>query len=311
MKSLDEIKKYYAKELVPELSTLEEQRLQVRNKALIWIAIIIPVSIGLTFLFKHPAMIILGIFGCAGVVYLLSREYVKNFKVGIIEKIVRSIDDNLSYLRTSYIPRSTFTKSQLFKHRIDRYRGDDYVCGMLGKTKVEFSEIHAEYITRDSKGRTRHHTIFKGLFFVADFNKAFKGTTIVLPDVAERLFAGLGTMFQSWNKGRGQLIKLEDPEFEKMFVVYGNDQIEPRYILSTSLMRRIVEFKKKKKRKIHLSFIGSKIFVAISYTRNLFEPRIFRTLLDFAPIQQYYGDLKTATDVVEELNLNTRIWSKT
>ena len=310
MKSLDDIKMYYVRELIPELSILEEQRLKVRNKAFVLIGIIIPIALFVSFLAKDFIFIVAGIVGCGFLTRMLSRQYVKNFKISIIEKIVKSIDENLSYLRTSYIPEFAFKASEIFRHGIDRYRGDDYVKGTLGKTKMEFSEIHAEYITRDSKGRTQHHTIFKGLFFVADFNKEFKSTTLVLPDVAEKMFGGLGSMFQSWNKGRGQLIKLEDPEFEKMFVVYGEDQIEARYILSTSLMSRIVEFKKKKKRKIHLSFKGSKIYVAVSYTRNLFEPRIFRTLLDFAPIQQYYEDLKMAIDIVEELNLNTRIWSK-
>ena len=310
MKDLVQIKKYYTSVLVPELSVLETQRIEVRNKAVMGMAILIPLSILISVLIGHPLFFILGIAGSIGLLHILSRQYVNNFKIGIIDKIIKSIDENLTYARLSYIPKNIFTASQLFRHRIDRYRGDDYVNGMLGKTRVEFSEIHAEYKTHDNKGRTRYHTIFRGLFFVADFNKNFKGTTIVLPDLAEKMLGRLGAMFQSWNKVRGQLVKLEDPEFEKIFVVYGDDQIEARYILSTSLMRRIVEFKKRKKREIHLAFIGSKIFVAISYNRNLFEPRIFKSLLDFAPIQQYYEDLRTATDIVDELNLDTRIWSK-
>ncbi|UCG49610.1 MAG: DUF3137 domain-containing protein, partial [Phycisphaerales bacterium] len=102
----------------------------------------------------------------------------------------------------------------------------------------------------------------------------------------------------------------EDPEFERNFAVYGSDQIEARYILSTSLMSRIVDFKKGSGRKIHLSFVGSRVFVAISYTRSLFEPRIFTTLLDFEPIRGYFEDLQLAVGIVDELNLNTRIWSK-
>ena len=109
---------------------------------------------------------------------------------------------------------------------------------------------------------------------------------------------------------RDQLVKLEDPEFEKHFVVYSKDQIEARYILSTSLMRRIVDFKKKTKKDIHLSFVGSKVYVAISYVRDLFEPRVFQTLLSFEPIQQYFEDLSLAIGIVDDLNLNTRIWTK-
>jgi hypothetical protein len=132
----------------------------------------------------------------------------------------------------------------------------------------------------------------------------------VLPDAAETLLGRLGTKLQSMNILRGQLIKLEDPQFEKEFVVYGDDQVEARYILSPSLMSRIVDYKQKTGKRIYLSFVGSTIFVAIWIGRNLFEPRIFKTLLDFEPIRQYYEDLKIAIEIVEDLNLNVRIWSK-
>ena len=127
---------------------------------------------------------------------------------------------------------------------------------------------------------------------------------------AEKLLGRFGRTLQSKNKKRGQLIKLEDSEFEKYFVAYGDDQVQARYILSTSLMKRIVSFKKNTKRQIYLSFIGSKIYVAISYTKNLFEPKLHKTLLDFKPIQEYFEDLQLVLSIVNDLNLNTRIWAK-
>ncbi len=312
MKGINELYDCYRNQLLPDLKILEEERKKTLKKILTVTFAIIPIAILLAALAKRliPYIIIITIIILAVVIKMFSKKYVKNFKVGIIDKIVKFIDDNLIYCRNKYIPRHLFETSKIFKQRVDKYRGDDYVEGKIGKTQVEFSEIHAQYVTRDSKGNRHHHTIFKGLFFVADFNKKFNGTTVVLPDVAEKLFGQIGTMLQSWNKSRGQLIKLESPEFEKYFAVYGDDQIQARYILSTSLMERIVNFKRKTGRKIYLSFVGSKIFVAISYRKNLFEPRIFKTLLEFTPIQEYYEDLATAIAIVQDLNLNTRIWSK-
>ena len=75
-------------------------------------------------------------------------------------------------------------------------------------------------------------------------------------------------------------------------------------------MARITDFKEKTGKKIYLSFIGSMVFVAVPYTRDLFEPRLFKTLLDFEPIRRYYEDLQFAIGIVDDLNLNTRIWSK-
>jgi hypothetical protein len=103
---------------------------------------------------------------------------------------------------------------------------------------------------------------------------------------------------------------MEDPEFEKLFVVYGEDQVEARYILSTSLMRRIVEFRTRTQKEMRLSFSASKLHVAIPFENELFEPKIMESLLNIAHVQEYYNDLKLAIDIVDDLNLNTRIWTQ-
>lgn len=324
MKTEEELQRYYNSTLLPELGVLEEKRKQVAGKLFIAGALIFGVIGGTgLFLFFLPQDKDLRILYGAGficiavwglVYHYLIRDYAREFKGKVIEKIIHFIDENLKYEKDLFIPESAFMSSRIFRRASDRYRGDDYVSGKIGTTDIKFSEIHAEYKTetRDSKGRrqTQWHTIFKGLFFIADFNKNFKGETVVLPDTAERLFGHVGTMLQSWNTSRGELIKLEDPEFEKLFVVYGDDQIEARYILSTSLMKRMTEFKKKIKNQVHFSFVGSKIFAAISYQKSLFEPRVFKTVMDFKPIQEYFEDLELAVGMVDDLNLNRRIWGK-
>jgi hypothetical protein len=259
-----------------------------------------------------PAFIVPIIFGgivWGGISYLLSRGYVHQFKGKIIQRLVHFIDSNLTYSRAGYISQSSFVGSKIFTTKPNVYKGDDLVRGKIGATAIEFSELNAVHESGSGKNRSRH-TIFKGLFFIGDFNKHFSGQTVVLPDTAEKLFGKFGQKLQAMNFFRGKLIKLEDPEFEQLFAVYGNNQIEARYILSTSLMERITNFKKKTGQKIYLSFVWSKVYVAISFTKSLFEPRIFNTLLDFGPVREYFEDLQLAIGIVEDLNLNTRIWSK-
>lgn len=320
MKTLEDLRQFYNASLSTDLKKLEEERKKIaRRLILMSVVILCVVGIIIFFLsskaktldiFIFPAVIGAAIW--AGLYALLTKNYKKQFKADIIQRIIKFIDANLNYVKDGFIPQAMFIASDIFKRRPDRYRGDDLVNGTIEKTPIEFSEIHAQYKTetRDSKGhrRTQWHTIFKGIFFVAGFNKKFKGSTIVLPDTAEKLFGHIGSMFQSWNMTRDQLIKMDDPEFERLFVVYGSDQIESRYVLSTSLMKRIVDFKKKTGNQIFLSFIQSKVVLAISYRKNLFEPRVFRTLLSFEPIQEYFEDLQLAIGIVGDLNLNTRIW---
>lgn len=42
----------------------------------------------------------------------------------------------------------------------------------------------------------------------------------------------------------------------------------------------------------------------------MFEPRITQTILDIGLIREYVDDMQFAMGIVEDLNLNTRIWTK-
>lgn len=318
MKTLEDLKHFYDTDLSADLKVLEQKRRKVLQ-TLICVGIALAGGIGISAIFLLRRIdvdfgfIIVPVIPSILIGFVafnfISRHYIHDFKIYIMAKIVRFIESNLSYNPMGYIPKSTFMLSQIFKTKPNRYKGDDLVSGRVGETKIQFCELNAEYESGSGKNRSVR-TVFKGLFFIGDFNKDFTCQTVVLPDTAEKFLGQIGQKLQSMNLARDKLIKLDDPEFEKYFVVYSDDQVGARYILSTSLMKRIVDFKKKSNRKIYLSFVGSMVFVAISYTRNLFEPRIFKTLLDFEPIREYFEDLQLAIGIVDDMNLNTRIWTK-
>ncbi len=241
------------------------------------------------------------------------EAYVARFKGEIIAEILRFISPTLQYQSGAGFPVGAYQESGIFPRRTDRYKGDDYVSGTVGATALRFSEVHAEYKTEYRVKGRRHekwHTIFRGLFFQADFNKHFSARTYVLTDVAEKW---LGTLIGQALQGSHQSaerVKLEDPVFEKEFVVHGTDQIEARYILTPALMTRLVEFKKKAGRAVQFSFIGSHVYVAIPYSEELFEPRLYRSGVSIERIQGYYDALAITVSIVEDLSLNTRIWTK-
>ncbi|HVP58225.1 MAG TPA: DUF3137 domain-containing protein [bacterium] len=320
-RSLSDFAHFYATDLVKELKRLEVVRKAVMRRVIILIAVL-----GAIFATAAAVDIVWRGFGwfivvaatmCLGIGSFLYRyltsDYVFQFKTGIVGKIVSFLDPGLQYEPNGLVDRVVFVSSRIFERNPDRLRGDDHVFGKIGETRIEFSGLHAEYKeeTYSSRGsRRKWHTIFKGLFFAADFNKKFYGKTVVLPDTAEKLFGHFGAALQSLNKSRGELVKLEDPEFEKLFVVYGDDQIESRYVLSTSLMERIVAFRKKTNRPVYLSFVGSQVFVAVPYRKALFQPTVFSRLTDFKVVEGCFEDLELALGIVDDLNLNTRVWTR-
>ena len=71
-----------------------------------------------------------------------------------------------------------------------------------------------------------------------------------------------------------------------------------------------VKFRKKAGRKLYVSFIENKIYIAIEYEEDLFEPKLFQSMLNFSPIREYFENLQLMISIVQDLNLNRRIWSR-
>ena len=315
------IEDFYNGDLKQNLQNLDKLRKEILQhiKKYVLIGVLGGVVIGcigviIDFIFILPIFLIPFIIFAIVKVNPLWKNYYKRFKSEIIEEIIKFINPNLKYNSTEKISQNTYKLSGIFLQGVDRYSGDDYVSGLNGETQIEFSELHTQYktVTYDSKGRRQEHwhTIFRGIFFSADFNKNFNAKTFVLTDTAEKLFGFLGTKLQKVNKSHGSLVKLEDPKFEKKFVVYSDDQTEARYLLSPSLMSRVIDFVEKSKKNIQLSFVESRLFIAIPFSKSLFEPRLFGEIIGLNNIIDYYEDLNLAIDLVDDLNLNIRIWSK-
>ncbi len=329
MKSLDEFQKFFNQVMMPDLKALDDRRKKIVNRSAIVILFTLLLLLLATVIYLNLdaskqdnnsvfyfilvlAAIIIGAI-ITGNNWARDKTFYSDFKQKVIEPIVKFVSPELNYEPKNYVGSDSFQRSRIFLNRIDRYSGDDMVHGKVDKTQIWFSEVKAEYktTTTDKKGRTKTtwHTIFKGLFFIADFNKHFQTSTVVLPNRLGKGF--LADFFKKMNFSRREkLVKLEDPDFNKHFVVYGEDQVEARYVLSTSLMRRISEFREKHPNHLYISFVNSFLYIAIAYRKNLFEPSYFKKMTRFSLVQEYFEDIQLAVNIVEDLNLNNRIWTK-
>jgi tetratricopeptide (TPR) repeat protein len=55
---------------------------------------------------------------------------------------------------------------------------------------------------------------------------------------------------------------------------------------------------------------SSQNYIAIAYDYNLFEPKLFESMLSFKPLKEYFENFQLMIGVVEDLKLNRSIWSK-
>lgn len=314
-----DVYEYYYRELFPAIEELEQKRLELKNRFLTYGSLFaVLAAMALISLLKRAdgtnlEGIVFAVAAVAGVLGFgyryLQKRFQKQFKTRIFERLITFIDPRLHYVQEAAVPRRRFENSRIFKQNIDRYRGNDHIFGKLGKTQLEFSDLHVQYKTRQ-KNKTVWHTVFRGIFFTAGFKKHTKGELFVLPDSAERLFGTLGGFFQSINKAYGDLIRLDHPEFEKHFVVYGDDQIHARYILTHTLMEQILHLRRQAGVPIYLSFNDGQVYIAISYGKDSFEPGLFRSLKEFGFIREFVEVLQLCIGVVEQFELNKRLWSK-
>ncbi len=316
-KTVEELTSFYNTELYSSLEDFEKKRKKLRFQ-IIFIFIIIFWNMATVYFFffygENDSINILiffiaVLFALTSFLYkYLKRDYRSEFKENIIKPLIKELDSNLHYSANLHINKVIFNNSQLFS-KPDKFNGNDFIVGEIDSTKIQFSDIHAQKKYKDSKGRTKYSTIFQGLFIIADFNKDFHGRTIILPDLAQSSFGNIiGSWLQSKNASRDELVKMDNPTFEKEFVVYSTDQIEARYILSHSFMERLLNFREKTNREISISFVKNSIHIAINYGKDLFEPSVFKSLLNDEITKEYIETLVLAASIVEELKLNERLY---
>ncbi|WP_231425587.1 DUF3137 domain-containing protein [Pedobacter sp. Leaf250] len=249
------------------------------------------------------------------VLYKINDElqaYKQAYKRDVIGEALQFLDSSLTISPKDGILANEFIQSQLFSTEPDRYKTEDLVCGKADKTAFYFAEVHAEYktVTQTKNGtKTEWHDIFKGIIFVADFNKNFNGVTIVRP---KDFGSAIGAWFSNnlFSFGSNDVIKLENVDFAKAFITYGTDQVESRYLLTPAMMERILKLNNNSKYSISLSFIQSRMYIGFPLDRNYFEAPIFKSLLNPDLLNEDISTIKFMYDIIKELDLNTRIWGK-
>lgn len=241
-----------------------------------------------------------------------ATDYKNRFKMEVIGALLSNVDQSLTIQPNSGIAEGEFRQSQLFTTDPDRYSTEDLISGTIGKTSIYFAEVHAEYKTetQGKNGRQEHwHDILKGIVFVADFNKYFNGITVIRP---KDFGAGIGAWFAKniYSFGDKNIVELENEAFSKCFVTYSTDQIEARYILTPALMDRLCELNQRAAYAISVSFVNSNMYIAFPLAKNYFEAPLFKSLLHADALSDDLSVLHFMYAIVQELDLNTRIWTK-
>jgi hypothetical protein len=326
---IEQFKRFYSTYLKPKLRLFEKQRKAIVKKKVGFSLIVLWVLLSLPFMFldylpqeileKLPAQIIaswaviwlvilvLILFGLKVAGYPISRSekerfqemevlpYQTQFKTEIIGSIVAFVDSNLHYDPEKQIPLSEFETSGLWKQNPNQLIGEDYAEGIINQTEVTFSEVHTKHQDIDEKKTV------KGLFFVFNFHLNFEGVTVV----SSKSFLG-NAIHQSlpWQgKEAGlNLVKLADPEFERAFTVHSDNPAMIDSVFSADFRQRLLAFQRRLDKSLLLSFANGKLYMAIATDKDLFEAPIYRTVLNFKLMTEFFEYLYIGREIVKEFN---------
>ena len=318
MKTISQLTDYYYKALYPKLETLEKERKILKsrvNSTFIPIAILILIAFfillkltDISIFFGLIFLLLLNLTAYGLISQAMSKKYKKNFKTDVVAPLIKHIDKNLTYKKDEYISKEMFLSSKIGTQKIDSFTGDDLIYGTIMDVKIKCSEI-----TVHKRSNGESDLAEWGLFICAEFVKHFKAHTIITSNMKKDFGKVGGTLINKLNKPEISQeykdIKMDSPEFNKNFIVHSTDEIEARYILSHSLMERIIQYNKHMDFPLTISFIGGNIYLYYS-CGPILNPSIQTSLLDFKAAKNYALTINFALNIVEILKLNEKLWSK-
>jgi len=127
----------------------------------------------------------------------------------------------------------------------------------------------------------------------------------------------LGRLGRALQKLGGNLVQLEHPGFEKAFVVRAADPAESRDLLTPEMQERMLAFRALRGRGVRFAFKNSQLLIGIPNRiagKDWFDPDPRKPASDLLQLRTIASDFVKQTtaclEIVEELNLNTRIWAK-
>jgi hypothetical protein len=182
---------------------------------------------------------------------------------------------------------------------------EDLVVGTYKNVSFTLEELHLKIETGSGKNR-RRVTKFKGAVIMFRFNKNFAGRTIVKKDLG--MIGNFGIKKFDGDLKDLEKVSLEDPEFEKMFEVYSNNQIEARYLLTTSFMERLKGLSHFfQAKKIEASFRDNFLFLTFATNLNLFEVKsIFEEINVAEESRETLREIAMIYGVIDALKLNEK-----
>ncbi|TRW15165.1 DUF3137 domain-containing protein [Glacieibacterium frigidum] len=155
-----------------------------------------------------------------------SAKYTRLYKDKVLPKLAAGFGD-ISYRQAVPPDLEQLRREHVFED-FDESSATDELFGTYHGLDISILELSLH--KRNGKNR---RSVFNGLIAQITLPRGLKGTTAIIADEGV-----IGTVRDWMQSGPGTRVRVEDPEFEAGWQVYGTDQIGARALLTPAFMER-------------------------------------------------------------------------
>lgn len=327
LKPVEEFRHYAQEHLATDLTAMEQGRSTSKNMLYIQMAFAIGIVALVFFLFSsgvfstgNSTSVFILIGGFVGVTFLwsmFSKRYAQNKMAGtgdytqvkskVFGKLVHYISDNFQYFEKGHVNIGEFLSSYLFK--VERYNitGGDQIVGRYNGVPFQSCNLSVTYRPNLRNEKEGDDVAFYGNFFMARSPKTFEHPIVIHP---KKSFWGdmKDNEISTYLNIGGEKIRLEDPEFQKLFEVYCDDQITARYVLTPAFMERLKKLNEKHKGEVYIGINNDNIVIATNRGNALMKTDYSPTAMlfqkiDLAMVEDVYSELVAQLQMIDTLKL--------
>lgn len=232
------------------------------------------------------------------------REYKKIYKENITLETFKCVFTDVKYSPNLGLSESVISNTKMMNTG-DRYYSNDYISAKYKEINFECADVHIEEEYRDKDGDIHYATIFKGQWFIFDFNKNFKANM----QICEKSFSGAkrGGLFSDEVYEK---VKMEDVDFNKTFKVYAENELDAFYVLTPNTMEKIKKLNNKLHGNLLFCLINSKMHIGLHNRKDLFEPNVYKKINLEEEKQRMLSDIKIITEFVDVLDLDNDLFKR-
>ncbi|MFT6357620.1 MAG: hypothetical protein ACJAYJ_001835 [Saprospiraceae bacterium] len=238
--------------------------------------------------------------------YMLWRQ-VKKFRTDFKPKVVNLILDfmkesinfrSMSYDPHRYIPMQMFMDSKLFGVKPAVYEGEDYIEGRVDEVKFQLSELNVKEFSRV---RNRLNYVFRGVFLHAELKTPLNGTVIMLPREFRQFLIRTIKYINLINVADMDGF-IKNTAFRELFLTYASINVKIGEVLPDYMQKVFADYVMRTGKQIYVSFEGKNLYIAITNPKDMLEPHIFQSNVSFDLIREFFDDIHTIVNLVEEFD---------